>query len=138
MTGYKILVVDDDRDIVETLSKILVEEGYGVAVAFDGEEALEKLKSENADVILLDLILPRLNGFEVLKEIREKYRDKWRPVIIISAKIELESVRKCYDLEADHYLTKPCTTENILRAIRTMISLIPLRKGKGAKESEAK
>lgn len=124
---YKILVVDDDREIIESLKSILLKEGYEVVVAFDGEEALAKVKDDNPDIILLDLILPKLNGYEVLKEIRQKYTDKWRPVIIISAKTELESVSKCYALEADHYLTKPCRTENLLRGIRTMISLIPQR-----------
>lgn len=125
--AYKLLVVDDDKDVVETLKKRLIQEGYEVVVAFDGEEALLKVKEDNPDVILLDLILPKLNGFEVLKEVREKYKDKWKPVIIISAETDLEAVKKSYKLEADHYLTKPCTLENVLRGIRTMISLIPLR-----------
>ena len=128
--AYKLLVVDDDRDIVEVLKKRLAQEGYEVAVAYDGEEALLKLKEENPDVVLLDLMMPKLNGFEVLKEIREKYIDKWRPVIIISANTELDSVKSCYSLEAEHYLTKPCTIDNVLRGISTMISLIPLRQNK--------
>jgi len=126
--AYKLLVVDDDRDVVETLAKRLRLEGYEVAVAFDGEEALVKVKEENPDCILLDLMMPKLNGMEVLKEIRTKFLDKWRPVIIISAKTELDTVKDCYNLDADHYLTKPCTFENILRGVRTMISLIPIRK----------
>ena len=126
--SYKLLVVDDEKDIVETLRKKLLEEGYEVVVAFDGEEALVRVKEDNPDIILLDLILPKLPGFEVLKEIREKYKDKWRPIIIISAQTDLEMVKKSYKLEADHYLTKPCSMENVLRGIRTMISLIPLRR----------
>jgi two-component system response regulator VicR len=128
--AYKLLVVDDDKDAVETLEKRLSQEGYKVAVAFDGEEALLKIKEVDPDIILLDLMLPKLNGFEVLKEVREKYKDKWRPIIIISAETDLEAVKKSYNLEADHYLTKPCTMDNILRGIRTMISLIPLRTDK--------
>lgn len=126
--AYKILVVDDEKDIAESIQNILLREGYEVVVALDGEEALVKVKEDNPDIILLDLILPKLNGYEVLKEIRTKFKDKWRPVVIVSAKTELESVDKCYGLEADHYLTKPYTTENLLRGIRIMISLIPLRK----------
>ena len=125
--AYKILLVDDDKDIVETLSSRLAKEGYNVVVAYDGEEALIKVRDDNPDVVLLDLNLPKLNGFDVLKEIRKNYNDKWRPVIIISAQNELEIVKKSYNLEADHYLAKPCTLENVLRGIRTMISLIPLR-----------
>lgn len=127
---YKILVVDDEKDVTESLEKKLLQEGYEVVTAFDGEEALLRVKEDNPDVILLDLILPKLNGFEVLKEINEKQSDKWRPVIIVSAKTEFESLKKCYNLEADHYLTKPCSIDNILQGIKTMISLIPLRKNK--------
>lgn len=126
--AYKLLIVDDDKDVIETIKERLLREGYEVTVAFDGEEALLKVKETNPDVILLDLMLPKLNGFEVLREIKQNYKDKWIPVIIISAKRELESVKACYDLEADHYLAKPCSMENILRGIRIMISLIPLRK----------
>jgi len=125
--AYKLLVVDDDKEIIDTLAPRLRREGYDVSVAFDGEEALVQVKEHNPDIILLDLMLPKVNGFEVLKDIRLKYKDKWRPIIIISAKQELESIKKCYDLEADHYLTKPCSIEKVLQGIETMISLIPAR-----------
>jgi DNA-binding response OmpR family regulator len=125
--SYKLLVADDDRDIVETLKERLTKEGYEVVTAFDGEEALRCVKEDNPDVIILDLMMPKLNGFDVLREVRSKYKDKWRPVIIISAQTELDTLKKCYGLEADHYLTKPCNMENILCGITTMISLIPLR-----------
>jgi DNA-binding response OmpR family regulator len=125
---YKLLVVDDEVDIVEALKKHLFHEGYEVVVAFDGEEALEKMKSDNPDIVILDLMLPKLNGFEVLERIRKNYNDRWRPVIILSVKGDLESVREGYNLEADLYLTKPCSMENVLRGIKTMISLIPQRK----------
>jgi DNA-binding response OmpR family regulator len=124
---HKLLLVDDDKEIIQTLQARLIKEGYAVAVAFDGEEALLKVKEENPDLILLDLTMPKLNGFEVLKEIRKKYNDKWRPVIIISGKGDMESLKQSYGLEADHYLIKPCSIENILRSVETMISLIPLR-----------
>lgn len=125
--AYKILVVDDEEDVVESLSKRLLKEGYEVFVAFDGEDALLRVRENDPDIILLDLMLPKLNGFDVLKEIKEKYSDRWRPTIIISAKTELESVKDCYNLEADHYLTKPCSMESILQGIETMISLLPFR-----------
>lgn len=126
--AYKLLLVDDDKEIVETLANRLKREGYETVIAYDGEEALLKVAQDNPDIVLLDLMLPKMNGFDVLKEIREKHKDKWRPVIIISGQTDLDSVKKGYSLEADHYLTKPCEFENILRGIRTMVSLIPLRK----------
>jgi DNA-binding response OmpR family regulator len=126
--AYKLLIVDDDKEIIDTLQPRLIKEGYEVVAAFDGEEALAKVRQDDPDVILLDLMLPKLNGFEVLKNIRENFKDRWRPIIIISAQNELESIKKCYGLEADHYLSKPCSIDNVLRGVRTMISLIPLRK----------
>ncbi len=125
--GFKILVVDDEPDIVQVISNRLTREGFEVATAGDGEEAMAKFSSFDPDLVLLDLIMPKLNGFEVLKQIREKYKDRWRPVIIISAKTELDTLRKSYDMEADHYLSKPCGMDVILRGIETMRSLIPLR-----------
>ncbi|RKY30828.1 MAG: hypothetical protein DRP74_06220 [Candidatus Omnitrophota bacterium] len=126
--GYKILFVDDDKEIAESIKDKLTKEGYDVILAYDGQEALSKVKEADPDIILLDLMLPNLNGFEVLKEIREKHNDRWRPVIIISAKNEFDSVKQCYNLQADHYLVKPCKMEDILQGIKIMISLMPVRK----------
>ncbi|MBL7130708.1 MAG: response regulator [Candidatus Omnitrophica bacterium] len=124
---YKILVVDDDKDIVEMLKSKLTREQYEVVVAYDGKQALRKVSKEDPDIILLDLMLPKKNGFEVLQDIRQKHNERWRPVIIVSARTEIESFKKGYSLQADHYITKPCNFEDILRGIRTMISLMPHR-----------
>ena len=125
--AQKILIVDDEPDIVEVIHKKLLMEGYEVITAFDGQEALVKVEKNDPDVILLDLMLPKLNGFEVLKEIRQRFTSKWRPVIIISAKTDLDGIKECYNLEADLYLNKPCNMDNILQGIETVVSLIPLR-----------
>ncbi len=125
--ALKILIVDDEPDIVGILHKKLTQAGYEVVTACDGQEALVRVGENDPDVVLLDLTLPKLNGFEVLKEIRQNFTNKWRPVIIISAKNELDSVKECYHLQADLYLHKPCNIDNILQGIETMVSLIPLR-----------
>ena len=124
---YKILVVDDDKDIVERLKSKLKREGYKTIVAYDGKQALKKVAKGDPDIILLDLMLPKLNGFDVLREIRQKHNERWRPVIIVSGRDEMDSLKKGYSLEADHYLTKPCDLEDILRGVKTMISLMPQR-----------
>lgn len=125
--SVRILVVDDEEDVVETVAGRLLREGYIVAKAYDGEAALDLVKEFNPDIILLDLMMPKINGLDVVKEVRTKHLDKWMPIIIISAKTELETIKKCYEFEADHYLTKPCSLEAILQAVATMVSLIPLR-----------
>ena len=122
-----LLLVDDEREIIDDLKPRLQREGYDVFTAFDGEEGLRMVKDCNPDIILLDLLMPKLNGFDVLKEIRTNMNDRWRPVIIISANSDLASVKKGYDMEADHYLAKPCTIDTVLHGIKTMISLLPAR-----------
>ena len=128
--GYKILVVDDDRAILELVADQLEREGFDIMTAVDGDDALNKMKTDLPDIVLLDLIMPKLNGFEVLREIRKSYQEKWIPVIILSGQEDLASVQKSYALEADHYLTKPCDTQHILQGIQTMISLMKARKSK--------
>ena len=125
--SHKLLLVDDDKDIIDALKPRLQREGYDVFTAFDGEEGLRMVKDCNPDIILLDLLMPKLNGFDVLKEIRTKMNDRWRPIIIISANADLVSIKKGYDMEADHYLAKPCTIDTVLHGIKTMISLLPAR-----------
>jgi DNA-binding response OmpR family regulator len=124
---FKVLVVDDEKDIVEVVGSRLSREGYQVVTAFDGEEALVQIKAEDPDLIVLDLMMPKLNGLDVLKQVRENSPGKWRPVIIVSGNAELESIKRCYNMEADLYLTKPCTMENLVKGVKTMISFIPMR-----------
>ena len=125
----KILIADDEIEILEIMAKKISERGYDVVTASDGEEAWQKIKSESPDIIVLDLNMPGRNGFEVLQELRENPpEEKWQPVIIVSARTELEDVKKGLALEADHYLTKPCSVEYVLMAIKRMEGLIPQHK----------
>lgn len=125
----KILMADDEEDILSVMSKKIAKEGYQVVTAKDGKEAWEKIQSESPDIILLDLTMPRMDGFQVLKNLRENPPSaKWQPVIIVSARRELEDMQKGFSMEADHYISKPCTVADILKAIQLMIKLIPQRK----------
>lgn len=125
----KVLLADDEKDIVDLVKISLVNEGYEVVTAQDGEEALSKIRSEDPDIILLDLSMPKKGGFEVLKEVRENpSSEKWQPIIIVSASGELDDIQKGYSLEADHYITKPCTAADIIKSIKLMLKLIPQRK----------
>ena len=125
----KVLLAEDEPEVLSIMSKKVAAEGYTVITASDGEEAWEKIQRESPDVIVLDLIMPKRNGFEVLRNIREQPTSgRWQPVIIVSAKRELEDLQEGYTLEADHYITKPCQIEDILRSIKLMIRLIPQHK----------
>ncbi len=125
---YKLLITDDNAHIIEVLQRRLKLEGFDVVTASDGEEALLKIQSEDPDIVLLDLMMPKMNGFEVLNEIKrinEIELNRTRPVIFISAKDESEAKEEGLVLtETEYYLNKPCSIEEILGAIRKMIGLL--------------
>jgi DNA-binding response OmpR family regulator len=125
--AYKVLVVDDERTTVELLKLKLLDAKYEVVTALNGREGLEKVASDNPDIILLDLMMPEMNGFDVLKEIREKYKDKWRPVVILSSRNELESVIDCYTMDADLYMSKPVNIMEVLANLKKITDLLVLR-----------
>src|SRR5208283_1351304 len=115
----KILMADDEEAVLEIMAKKVAAQGYEVITARDGQQAWEKIQSDLPDVIVLDLNMPKMDGWTVLTNLRHKPPTKrWQAVIIVSAYNELESFKKGMDLEADHYLTKPCRIDDILKAIR--------------------
>ncbi|MCC6759281.1 MAG: response regulator [Candidatus Omnitrophica bacterium] len=132
MSPIKVLMADDEPDVLAIMAKKIKAAGYDVVTAADGQEAWDKIIVENPDVILLDITMPKLEGFEVLQRLRETPPSKkWQPVIIISAREELKDIQKGYSLEADHYLTKPCNIDDVLNGIRLMAQLIPQHKTPG-------
>lgn len=103
-----LLVVDDNEDNRYTLTRRLAREGYtNVATAENGREALELLASRHFDLVLLDVMMPELNGYEVLERLRADARLRHVPVIMISAVDQIESVVRCIELGAEDYLPKP-------------------------------
>jgi CheY-like chemotaxis protein len=124
----KILIADDEKVVLEIMAKKITSQGYEVITANDGQEAWGKIVNDCPDIILLDLNMPKMDGWAVLSQLRQTPPSRrWQPVIIISAQNELESFKKGVTLQADHYLTKPCQIEDVIRAIRLMLSLIPQR-----------
>lgn len=129
MPKIKILMADDEPDVLEIMAKRIKAAGYDVITATDGQEAWDKIVAEDPDVIILDVTMPKLDGFVVLKRLRENPPSKkWQPVIIVSAREELADIQQGFTLEADHYLTKPCNMDDVLKGIRLMTQLIPQRK----------
>jgi len=118
----KVLIVDDEKDIVESVGSFLTKQGFSVFSALDGEEAKAKIVEVEPDIVLLDLILPKANGFEVLKWLRENFEQR-TPVIIFSIKDKLEDIKKGYSFDADFYLPKPFTNHQLLQSIKTVLSL---------------
>ena len=129
--SIRILIVDDHTVVRDGLEALLsAEPGMEVVgTGGDGEQAIELAGALNPDIILLDLVMPGMDGFTVLEKVRaQPHSVQWQPVIIVSAKEELEDMKKGFALEADHYITKPCQMDDILHAIRLMMKLLPHRK----------
>jgi DNA-binding response OmpR family regulator len=124
----KILIADDEDLVLEIMARKIASQDYEVITAKDGQEAWGKIVSDDPDIIILDLNMPKMDGWAVLSQLRQNPPTKrWQPVIIVSAQNELASFQKGMTMEADHYLTKPCQIEDVLRSIRLMLSLIPQR-----------
>lgn len=120
----KILIVEDEEQIARFVELELTYEGYEVTKAFDGREGLEKFTSQQFDLVLLDIMLPRLSGLEVLRRIRHITEDV--PVIMLTARDSLEDKVSGLDLGSDDYVTKPFDIEELLARIR-----VALRKKSG-------
>ena len=128
ITG-SILVVDDNNVNRIMLSRYLGRLNYEATLVENGRQALEKLQDEIFDLILLDVQMPEMDGYQVLEHLKADPRWREIPVIIISASGDVEHIKKGLSLEADHYLAKPCKIEDILKALRLMVALIPQRNG---------
>jgi CheY-like chemotaxis protein len=114
----RILVVDDNEDSVMILTTLLERAGYVTGAAMDGVEALEKARKEQPDLILLDIMMPKLDGFEVLRTLKADPNMRDMPVLLVSAKADRHSKERAADLGAGDYLTKPIDGANLLRSIR--------------------
>ena len=122
----KLLLVEDSLQLNKALSTILKRNTFVVDSAYDGEEALLFIEQYTYDVIILDVMMPKLNGFEVLKVIRDKGIDT--PVIMLTAKSTVEDKINGLDLGADDYLAKPFNTEELLARIRALLRRKPVFK----------
>jgi two-component system alkaline phosphatase synthesis response regulator PhoP len=114
----KILAVDDERHIVRLVEVNLQRAGYEVVTAYDGREALEKVKSENPDLIVLDVMMPYMDGFEVLKNLKQDPVTAEIPVIMLTAKAQDADVFRGWQSGVDCYLTKPFNPMELLTFVK--------------------
>ncbi len=118
-----ILVVDDTPKNIQVLGKILEEKEYEIIVAQSGQQALKVVEKILPDLILLDVMMPEIDGFEVCKRLKNDSRTKSIPIIFLTAKIEIEDVIKGFDLGAVDYITKPFNPKELLRRVETHLEL---------------
>lgn len=117
MSKYKILLVEDEKQMAMFIEMELVHEGYNVDTAYDGREGLKKIENGEYSLVLLDIMLPGLNGMEICKKVRE-FSDI--PIIMLTARGDVEDKVKGLDTGADDYLTKPFAIEELLARIRVI------------------
>lgn len=103
----KVLLVEDEKNVILGVRTCLDAVGYQVEIVEDGEEAINAVRREHPDLILLDLLLPKMDGFEVLKVLKKEESTAAIPVIVLTAKAEEEDRQRALDLGADNYMTKP-------------------------------
>ena len=131
MTNAKILIADDDRNICELLRIYLEKEGFAVVLAGNGEEALSKFDEEEPDILLLDVMMPKLDGWQVCRELRKKSEC---PIIMITAKGETFDKVLGLELGADDYVVKPFEPKEIVARVKAVLR----RTGKASAENDKK
>ena len=128
----RLLVADDDNEIRELLEFDLSHSGYNVETAKDGEEALQKALINNYDLILLDVMMPKMNGFDVCKNIRNSKPDI--PILMLTAKGTINDKTQGFDSGADDYIVKPFDIQEVILRVRALVRRSPSARVKTAKQ----
>jgi CheY-like chemotaxis protein len=116
-----VMVVDDNPDIVTIVKTILEGKGYGVQSAYSGQEVFNLLKEQKPDLIVLDIMMPQMDGLEVLTRLKGEPSTATIPVILLTAKVQYEDVLGGYKMGADYYITKPFTSTQLLNGINLLL-----------------
>jgi len=116
----RVMIVEDEPNIVESLSFVFSREGWQVAAALDGNSAIDRLLSDPPDVLVLDLMIPPVNGFEVLKRVRSEASLKKLPVLVLTAKGQEKDRHTALRLGADAFVTKPFSNRDIVQQVRDL------------------
>ncbi len=119
--AHRILIVDDEPNIVVPLEFLMKREGYEVAVAADGQAALDAVGRSAPDLVILDVMLPRMSGFEVCRQIRADARWRGLKILMLTAKGRDSEMEKGFGLGADAYVTKPFSTRDLVAKIRSLL-----------------
>ncbi len=127
----KIVVIEDEADILEVLQYNLKREGYTVVASRDGEQGLDSVRRENPDLVLLDLMLPGLDGLEVCKRLQADPVTANVPVIMVTAKGEESDVVSGLQIGADDYVTKPFSPKELLARVKAVLRRGPVREARG-------
>ncbi|MBF0118169.1 MAG: hybrid sensor histidine kinase/response regulator [Desulfobacterales bacterium] len=125
---FKILIVDDIPQNIQVLGTLLRDEGYLISFATEGNQAIEMASMSQFDLILLDIMMPEIDGFEVIKRLKQNLKMKDVPVIFITAKANIESLIKGFEMGAVDYITKPFNSKELIARVKTHLELKDIRK----------
>jgi len=121
-TNKKILVVDDEPDVLALLTLMLKSQGYNVIAAVDGQEALEKARKETPDLILLDVMLPKMDGYKVARMLKFDENFSHIPIILLTAKIQEKDRQTGLEMGANDYMTKPFDTALLISKVKETLA----------------
>jgi len=116
----KVLVIEDRPDVAELIEVVLEEEGFDVAVAYDGKSGLEKFREDRPDLVLLDLILPDIHGFDVFQQMQAI--DAEVPIVMLTGQARLSDRRTGIELGAEEYLVKPFASDELVKKVRDVLA----------------
>jgi len=122
MKPKKILVVDDEVDLVKTIRFSLETEGYAVLVSYNGEDALNQARKENPDLILLDIMLPKLDGYRVCRLLKFDERYKHIPILMLTAKTQEKDRILGMETGADEYISKPFDIDELMGKVKAYLN----------------
>jgi len=122
MSPKKILVVDDEVDLVETVRFSLELEGFDVLVSYNGEDALNQARKESPDLIILDLMLPKLDGYKVCRLLKFDERYKYIPILMLTAKTQEKDKILGKETGADEYITKPFEMDYLMEKVKAYLN----------------
>jgi len=120
--GKHILIIEDEKDMADVIRQLLEREGYHTDIAYDGEEGLEKIRLIRPDLVLLDVMLPKLDGRDLLKAVKQDKELKKTPILMVSARSEQWDRELALELGAEEYVEKPLDSVKLLRKISNIFA----------------
>lgn len=121
LTGSKVLIADDNQQNCELLDAYLSEEGYEISMAYDGQQTLDKVAESQPDLILLDIMMPRLSGYEVCQELKRDKLTRDIPVLMVTALAERGDIEKAVEAGCDDFLSKPVNSLELKTRVRSLL-----------------
>jgi DNA-binding response OmpR family regulator len=118
----KVLIADDEPSILLSLEFLFKKQGYKVFIARDGDEAIQLFDQENPDVLILDIMMPEVDGYEVCKYAKEKFKDKEPKVVFLTAKNKEGDMEEGFKYRADLYLLKPFSPKELLKQVKGLLA----------------